>query len=489
MKTSKLSFSLLLLSSFWFVTSADLRAQTPQSNSADVHVVASGETLFAISRHYDMSVAELMRMNGLSGSAIQVGQRLRVSNPAHTAGSTYVVRSGDTLWSIAKRHDTTVAELQRLNRLSGNGLSVGQRLVVSAAATSEVLASTSDADVAAPANAEVSVETGQTVTVEQGANVEPVLSGGGKLDPPANTPSVVIRVDDNTVVESFDVHTVKETETWESIADRYGMAVSDIKDANDGAEQLPAVGTQIRLPEDPTVFHYKVEEGDTIERIARWFTVDANVLRRLNDLEGDAVTPGQVLRIPDLNSPLLKSSSAGGEQAKRQQSRADASNSKAVEAATVLREGANDKSKIATDSDAGAAEGVTPGSQSGAIASEVAVAPAEETPTASESVSSTADDGTSYNRRIVRIYPESFKGRLMANGTAYNPKRNTISHATADFGAKVRVTNLSGGQSAFAIVTDRPLPGSTQVDMSRSLASELGIKNTRNTTVMVEIVD
>ena len=106
-----------------------------------VHVVAAGETLTAIAKQHGVSVAELLRNNGLTdGSALRVGQQLDIhaeSAPSAAKPSerpvsvTYEVRSGDSLWRISNRFSVTVADLQRWNSLSPEqSLRQGQKLTV-----------------------------------------------------------------------------------------------------------------------------------------------------------------------------------------------------------------------------------------------------------------------------------------------------------------------------------------------------------------------
>ena len=121
------------------------------------HRVKRGETIASIARKHRTTVAAIRQENGLRrNSRVRVGQVLRIpvrsrtSTPSQVASSSartarnsnshssegspsiYVVRSGDTLWSISQRYSLSVDELRRLNGLSRRStIKPGQRLVVS----------------------------------------------------------------------------------------------------------------------------------------------------------------------------------------------------------------------------------------------------------------------------------------------------------------------------------------------------------------------
>mgnify|MGYP000134764017 CR=1 FL=1 len=93
-----------------------------------VHVVQSGDSLWAISRSYGVDISELLAWNRLSNSSkIFVGSRIIVSAErqapiALAEGGVHVVRSGDTLWSISRSRGVTVTQLRRWNRLGGGDI-------------------------------------------------------------------------------------------------------------------------------------------------------------------------------------------------------------------------------------------------------------------------------------------------------------------------------------------------------------------------------
>ena len=108
------------------------------SSEPVTHVVRRGENLSSISQRYGTTVGAVQRANGMRGSVIRPGQRLSIiagAGGASTAASggeeiTHVVRRGETLSSISKLYGTSIAAVQRSNRLRGTVIREGQRLAV-----------------------------------------------------------------------------------------------------------------------------------------------------------------------------------------------------------------------------------------------------------------------------------------------------------------------------------------------------------------------
>ncbi|MGM9511560.1 LysM peptidoglycan-binding domain-containing protein [Larkinella sp. GY13] len=122
-----------------------------------VYVVKRGEVLSRIAEKYDVDVYDLKKWNHLRSTRIQKGQKLvifreqalpetssRVAKATKSQGKSEVakrtktykpkyhrVQDGDTLWNISKRYsDLSVDELKKLNKIKGNSLKPGQRLIV-----------------------------------------------------------------------------------------------------------------------------------------------------------------------------------------------------------------------------------------------------------------------------------------------------------------------------------------------------------------------
>jgi len=98
--------------------------------NSNEYVVKSGDSLYSISRKYGVSVDELMSVNNLKSTVLSVGQVLKIPNSSEVTNVIYTVKKGDSLWSIAKNNKTTVDAIVKLNNLSNANLSIGQKLLL-----------------------------------------------------------------------------------------------------------------------------------------------------------------------------------------------------------------------------------------------------------------------------------------------------------------------------------------------------------------------
>ncbi|MRH41279.1 LysM peptidoglycan-binding domain-containing protein [Aquibacillus halophilus] len=117
---------------------ATLAIATGFSTKAEAasYTVQSGDSLWSIAQKHNTSVANLKSINNLSTNNIYINQRLETSRTA-TTGSYYTVKYGDSLWAIASKHGVSVANLKSWNNKSTNTLYVGETLAVSGSTTSQ----------------------------------------------------------------------------------------------------------------------------------------------------------------------------------------------------------------------------------------------------------------------------------------------------------------------------------------------------------------
>ena len=212
-------------------------------NRSNIYIVKSGDSLYSIARKYNTTVDEIKRLNNLSSNVLNIGQVLKIpSSESNNTGTsnTYVVKSGDSLYSIARKYNTTVDELKRLNNLSSNVLNIGQVLKIPSSESS-------------------------------------------------NTGS-------NTGVSN--TYVVKSGDSLYSIARKYNTTVDEIKRLNNLTSNLLSIGQVLKIPSGSSTNTYVVKSGDNLYSIARKYQITVDELKKLNNLSSNLLSIGQVLKVP-----------------------------------------------------------------------------------------------------------------------------------------------------------------------------------------------
>ncbi len=112
-----------------------------QSYGQTIHIVARGETLASIAHAYGTTVQAIAAANGLwNPNLIYAGQRLVIpagsTYPPPPQNNYYVVRYGDTLYSIARRFGTSIWAIAQANTIYNlNRIYAGMYLVIPGATT------------------------------------------------------------------------------------------------------------------------------------------------------------------------------------------------------------------------------------------------------------------------------------------------------------------------------------------------------------------
>ena len=190
--------------------------------------------------------------------------------PDRQAAFGYRVRRGDTLGGIARRFGSSVAELQRANRLPrADRIYIGQRLRIPQRGAGR----------SAPA------------PVQRAA-----LEAPGATAPASSGPEVASSVG-QTIKET--VHVVRRGESLHRIARKYGTSVQALTAANNlRRPDLIHAGQRLVIPADGKEVLYRVRQGDTLSQLARTFRTSAARIRQVNGLRGNLIVVGQTLRIP-----------------------------------------------------------------------------------------------------------------------------------------------------------------------------------------------
>lgn len=210
------------------------------------YIVEKGDSLWNISKKLGISVDEIKRLNNLNSNLIYVGQVLKLPGYETTTDSniTYIVKKGDTLYSIASKNNVTVNELMKLNNLSNTNLSIGQQLKIKES--------------------------------------ESII-----------TPS------ENEVINENSIYTVKKGDTLYSIAKKNNTTVDKLKEINNIVNDILTIGASLFIPNSnlEDIIIHKVVSGDSLWGLANKYKTTIEDIKQLNNLVSDLLVIGTDLQI------------------------------------------------------------------------------------------------------------------------------------------------------------------------------------------------
>ena len=253
---------------------------------SDYYVVQKGDSLWSIARKLNTSVAELKSLNNLTSNNLSVGQVLKTpsSNTENDNQTTYTVVKGDSLYKIAQKFNVTVQDLINLNNINSTNLSIGQVLQVKGTVPSKE-------------------ET--TYTVVKGDSLYAIankykVSVQDIIDA-NNLKSTALSVGQKLIIPTQitnDLYTVKSGDSLYKIANQYGVTVEDLKKENNLTNNNLSVGQVLKIPSTNNYQTYTVKSGDSLYSIARQYNTTVSDIQALNNLKSTALSVGQKLIIP-----------------------------------------------------------------------------------------------------------------------------------------------------------------------------------------------
>ncbi|MEH0154289.1 LysM peptidoglycan-binding domain-containing protein [Limibacter armeniacum] len=285
----------------------------PSENlAANKHMVQRGETLYRISKQYNVSVDDLLKWNNMSSAAeLKSGFPLYIAAPENSTANTtttasaaettvagqaftYTVKKGEDIYQIGYANSITPAEIRRLNNLPATAhLQEGQqiKLIKSSSNTgSDATASNNTSQFTQPAKEEVKNRPAETSKPDYS---KPATSN------PVTTPTV--KPATSTVTPN--THLVIKGETLYAISRQYNIPVSDLQTWNGLTEDgnINAGQTlKLRDPSTPNKVarYHVISKGETLYSISRRYKVSIKELKKLNKLaDVDNIPSGTRLRV------------------------------------------------------------------------------------------------------------------------------------------------------------------------------------------------
>ena len=227
--------------------------------------------------------------------------------------TTYTVKSGDSLWSIAKKYNISVEELKLANNLTNNLLNIGQKLIIPSKQTQTTA---DDYDI-------YIVKSGDSlysIAQRYGVSVNDLIEAN-------NLSTTNLKIGDQLLIpkqkeSNYITYKVKQGDSLYQIAQKYGITVNEIKNTNNLTSNLLQIGETLLIPTkkaestplepsttDQTI--YTVKSGDNLYNIARIYNVTVDELKKANNLNTNNLTIGQKLIIPTSQSTIIYTVKSG----------------------------------------------------------------------------------------------------------------------------------------------------------------------------------
>ena len=210
-------------------------------------------------------------------------------SPANMEGY-YIVKKGDSLWSIASKNNTTVDNIKKLNNLSSNNLSVGQVLKLSYNAKNE------------------DIKESNIYTVKKGDSLWLIANKYGttvdELKSANNLKSNTLYIGQTLIIPEKKENTnkisyvVKKGDSLWLIANKYDTTVEKIKSTNNLKSNTLSIGQVLVIPSSSEFITYTVKKGDSLWLIANKYNTTVDNIKKLNNLSSNNLQINQKLILP-----------------------------------------------------------------------------------------------------------------------------------------------------------------------------------------------
>jgi LysM repeat protein len=488
--------SLMVL--FLILAAVDGQAQTAERR---IHTVEAGQTLYSISRIYDVSVDDIRRWNNLRGNQINVGQRLIVSSGQtehprttpvievqgrDTLQVRHQVRGGETLFSISRRYGVTVSDIREWNRLQSNLIEVGQVLIIREAVqdvTERPVAVAEDRrdtersqaaidDAAAAAAATEATSTTATTAAAAATEATSTVAATAAATTTATETAVATQAATTAAAATVSITTDSASvETIEQVTE-VTPPVTDFVDEGEAIRSGPVASA-----------YYTVRTGDTVSEIARRHGITSAELLELNRLRSDRLAVGQVLLVrrpqglPSVTE-LRAGSTPQGRFASYEVRRGERLNE-------VLRQFQMTEPELAAlnpDID------ITSLAQGQGL---TVLLPPDIIYTNpyrvyTESTSEPDENTETETIQVIR-YGNNDRGRSTTSGDLYNPEAFTAAHNRLPLGTILFVQNPDNQSGIFVLVNDRMVEQGLR--LSHTAFDTLGFEPSRANNAVITITE
>jgi len=263
------------------------------------YTVVSGDTLYSIARKFNTSVDILKQINSLNNNNLTVGQLLKIpssgeSEEGSSSGSgvdyfLYTVVSGDSLYSIASKYGISVDTLKTYNNLTSNVLNIGQVLRIPGVTSNNGVINY----VVVSGDSLYSIARKYNTTVDAIKSLNNLISNNLSI-------GQIIKIPSSISSNDYITYVVVSGDSLYAIARKYNTTVDEIKSLNNLTSNNLSIGQILKIPSSISsndYITYVVVSGDSLYAIARKYNTTVDEIKSLNNLVSNSLSIGQVLKI------------------------------------------------------------------------------------------------------------------------------------------------------------------------------------------------
>ena len=259
---------------------------------SDYYIVKAGDNLYSIAYKNNTTVALLKELNDLTTNNLSIGQKLLLPGSIITEVTDYyVVKAGDSLYSIASQNNTTVNKLKEINNLTSNNLSIGQKLILP---STEELPLTGNFYTVKAGDNLYAIANKNNTTVEELKTLNNLTSNNLSIGQ-----QLIIPTEPEIELENY--YTVKAGDSLYAIANQNNTTVDKLKELNNLTSNNLSIGQKLILPNDSelNLNYYIVQSGDSLYSIAKRNNISVAEIKEINNLTSNLLSIGQRLILPN----------------------------------------------------------------------------------------------------------------------------------------------------------------------------------------------